>query len=87
MTAVALQHSLLSRFTSFVAIDQSPVTYENSPRPPLRLRVANQLPQGMSHQQLQYPQTATTAELTLWLGILCIVAGLALLFWQRIKVR
>ena len=87
VTAVALQHSLLSRFTSFVAIDQSPVTYENSPRPPLRLRVANQLPQGMSHQQLQYPQTATTAELTLWLGILCIVAGLALLFWQRIKVR
>ena len=77
---VALTHRLLSRFTAFVAVDTQIARNDSALRPPLRAVVPNMLAQG---QQLAYPRTATRAQLMLWIGALCLLAGLGILLVQR----
>ncbi len=72
ITAVALKHSLLSAYTSFVAVEQEVVR-------PLELQltsspIQNVLPAGHAAHKLKpiaYPSTATTAEISWWLGLFC----------------
>lgn len=63
---IALEHSLLSPYTSFVAVE------ERVSRPkgaPLRSEaLPNTQPKGQSMQQVTYPKTATTAPANLFLG-------------------
>jgi hypothetical protein len=64
--SVALEHSLLSPYTSFVAVE------ERVSRPKgtsLRSEaLPNTQPKGQSMQQLTYPKTATTAPANIFLG-------------------
>jgi len=91
----ALQHHLVSRFTSLVAVDVTPV---NDSGMLYRENMKNNLPHGWKHSApandlspapgmilagLQLPQTATSSRLNLLLAALCFVSAL-LLYRRRI---
>ncbi len=67
---IALQHQLLSPYTSFVAIEEAPA------RPPgaelASAAAANTRPLGQSPQTFAYPATATTGPAKAWFGLLCL---------------
>ncbi len=74
---LALEHQLLSPYTSFIAVEQ-----QHSRPPGLPLQVAavpGTRPRGQAQQVFGYPQTATTAAARLFLG--CLALFIALLFW------
>ncbi len=67
---VALQHQLMSPYTSFIAEDKEParrITQQVDSH-----LVTNRTPQGQ--KQLVYPNTATSAPLNLTLGLLALLA-------------
>ena len=72
---VALRHRLVSRYTSFVAVDRTPVRPADAPLHPQQ--VANRLPHGLS-----WPKTATGVDqlwlLSAWLLLACLLMGLRL---------
>lgn len=70
--ALALQHQLLSPYTSFVAVEEqvSRPQHESLAAAP----VPNLLPQGQTLRTVSYPQTATAAGLQLLLGLIAFVA-------------
>ncbi|QFU75359.1 marine proteobacterial sortase target protein [Halioglobus maricola] len=73
---LALEHSLLSPYTSFVALEQQvsrPQKDDLHSGP-----VANSRPQGQAGATYAYPQTATTGPAKLWLGTLLLFAALVL---------
>jgi Ca-activated chloride channel family protein len=71
---VALKHHLVSKFTSLVAVDKTPVRPLESP---LNTKaVAVNPPAGSTGRQ--FPQTATPASLQLILGFILMLFGLAL---------
>lgn len=75
---IALKHKILTRFTSFVAVEES---VHRQPQEPLqRGRIPNALPSGMT--PISYPQTATWAGLSGWLGALFLV-GYMFVFVSR----
>lgn len=69
---VALTHSLLTRFTAFIAIDETPVRLQYLPL--FGEGVANVMPHGSAQQLMQFANTATSATLSMWLGIWGCVA-------------
>ncbi|NND35573.1 MAG: marine proteobacterial sortase target protein [Gammaproteobacteria bacterium] len=77
---LALNHKLVSRFTSFVAIEKQ-VSRPKS-LPGQSHNVPNLRPAGQSPQPFAYPQTATSATEAFWLGLLGMIA--ALLLWLRV---
>ncbi len=73
---VALQHQLLSPYTSFVAVDE---TVSREPSESLdSTAVANTGPLGQSPQHFAYPVTATTGPAKAWLGGLFLFLGILL---------
>jgi Ca-activated chloride channel family protein len=73
---VALQHQLLSPYTSFVAVDE---TVSRPPGASLDgTAVANTRPLGQSPQHFAYPVTATTGPAKAWLGGLLLFLGILL---------
>lgn len=84
---VALQHKLLTAYTSFVAVEQvvSRVAEEKLAQSLIPNLVANgQLPQA---QTLSYPQGATSAELSFILGLLGLIGWCIYSLVQRIHAR
>ena len=73
ITATALEHHLVCRFTSLVAVDKTPVRT-------LDQALKTQLPAGWEYGQVfgRMPQTATPTALYLLLGTLMLLAGLFL---------
>ncbi|MBD3640748.1 MAG: marine proteobacterial sortase target protein [Marinobacter sp.] len=73
---LAMAHSLMSPFTSFVAVDSKPV------RPGDDLLVADSvptlLPAGTSAGMLRYPQTATLSPLLIALGLVGLMFSAAI---------
>ncbi len=74
----AMQHHLVSKYTSLVAIDKTPA------RPASAVLnkdlVANLLPYGQSHQAITgFPATATNAALHRFIGVVCILLATLLL--------
>ena len=67
---IALQHQLLSPYTSFIAVEERPA------RPPgaelSSAAAANSRPLGQSPQTFAYPATATTGPAKAWFGMLCL---------------
>lgn len=64
---LALQHSLLSRFTHFIAIDHRP---RRPASETLRHeQLANPVAKGQHLRSITFPQTATTAEIGWWFGL------------------
>ena len=77
---LALAHRLVSRYTSFIAV-------ERKVRKSIGLsskshNVSNLRPAGQSAQPFAYPQTATSALEAFWLGLLGFIA--TLLLWVRV---
>ena len=75
---LALEHQLVSPYTSFLAVEQVPsrpaeLGLEKHPVPNLR-------PQGQSAQAYAYPRTATAARLQLLLGVVLLLC--TLVFWR-----
>ena len=82
--AVALQHQLLSPYTSFVAVEEvvsRPLSQSASSE-----AVANTRPQGQSPQTFAYPTTATTGPAKAWLGFLSIFLALMVCVLRRPEV-
>ncbi len=79
ITDIALSHRILSRYTSFIAVEQ-----ERSRSPEQRLSstpVQNALPAGYNNRPLtpvNYPSSATNAEITWWFGLFCFVTAIVL---------
>lgn len=77
---LALNHQLVSRFTSFVAVEKKISRPKDLPGK--SHNVPNLRPAGQSPQPFAYPQTATSATEAFWLGLLGMIA--ALLLWLRV---
>lgn len=75
---LALQHHLVSAFTSLVAVDKTPV--RNADQALLHKHLANNLPRGTHRENFVAARTATPARLHLMLGLLCML--FALLSWS-----
>lgn len=70
---VALKHSLLTRYTAFIAIEEAPAR-------PLQVPLSTQaidnvMSHGSGQQPVMFANTATSATLTFWLGLLGCVAA------------
>jgi Ca-activated chloride channel family protein len=76
--AVALQHGIVSAYTSLVAVDVTPTRPEGAPGTTANVPVA--LPAGMVHEKVfgGLPQTATPGPLYLVLGFTSLALALGL---------
>ena len=84
---VALTHHLVSRYTSLVAVDVTPTRPQEASLK--RHAMPGNLPQGQNYQKIfgQLPQTATSAELNLFIGfVLLLLAGLIMYTNQRVSL-
>ena len=80
----ALEHHLVSKFTSLVAVDKTPVRPLSAALD--REQVPNLLPYGQSQQAIfGFPATATSAPLYRLVGMICLFVGLFMLvcLWKR----
>jgi Ca-activated chloride channel family protein len=80
---LALEYQIVSKYTSLVAIDKTPVR-----RPDESLhssRIENTKPHGQNWQATGMPTTATPAELQLWIGALALLAAALLFISSRRK--
>ncbi|MDY6815902.1 MAG: marine proteobacterial sortase target protein [Pseudomonadota bacterium] len=73
---LAMTHSLMSPFTSFVAVDSTPVRSDKNPL--LADSVPTLLPAGTSAGMLRYPQTATLSPLLIALGLVGLLFSAAI---------
>jgi Ca-activated chloride channel family protein len=71
---LALQHSLLSPYTSFVAVEERPVRPADKKAQSKAL--PNTRPRGQSPQAFAYPNTATSAAANVWLGSFLLLVAL-----------
>jgi Ca-activated chloride channel family protein len=75
--AVALRHQLLSKYTSFVAVEEEvskPIGQQSS-----NTKVSNLLPHGSTMKTHSYPKTATPALLNIASGCVSLMFALTLL--------
>jgi Ca-activated chloride channel family protein len=81
---VALQHQLLSPYTSFVAVEEvvSRPAGEGLGSEP----VANTRPRGQSAQGYAYPRTATTGPAKAWFGVLLLFLAMMLRLLRQTEV-
>lgn len=83
ITELALKHQLLTRYTSFIAVDETPLREASANLETDHL--ATLMPAGSS-QRMAYPQTATAGPLLMLLGITGLLSALALLLAGRLRV-
>jgi Ca-activated chloride channel family protein len=82
ITQTALQHHLVSQYTSLVAVDVTPSKPKSSQA--YNQQVTNRIPQGNMQNPLAHlPQTATAAELKILIGSLLIGVALCIQFMMR----
>jgi Ca-activated chloride channel family protein len=77
----ALEHHLVSPYTSLVAVDQTPA--RSAAAALERRTVENTMPAG-GEWQAALPQTATPGPLLRWLGAMALLAAASLLFGPRL---
>jgi Ca-activated chloride channel family protein len=72
---LALTHKLVSKYTSLVAVDKTPVRPANKHLH--KKQIPTNLPHGWSANKVfgNMPQSATVAPLNLLLGLLGLIAG------------
>jgi len=80
VTALALEHHLVSRFTSLVAVDKTPARTEAALK---SATIPTSLPEGWTHEGVfgELPRGATNLRLELLIGALLLFS--ALLLWRR----
>lgn len=81
ITRLAVAHTLMSPYTSFVAVDQT--TVRPSDTPVTTEHLPTLLPAGSEAGMLRYPQTATLAPLLTALGLVGLMFALALVLLRR----
>ena len=81
LTELAVQHGLMSAYTSFVAVDSTPARSSEAPMESDSLPTL--LPAGSQAGMLRYPQTATSAPLLIALGLVGLMFSLAIVLLQR----
>lgn len=81
MIDVAIQHKIVSRHTSLVAVEETVSRPRNADM--AKTTLANQLPHG---QQMQFPKTATSSTLLLLMGLLMLGFGLLGLRFVAVRV-
>ena len=81
VTRLALEHQLVTRYTSFIAVDKSPV--RPAEMPVATDHVPTLLPAGSEPAMLRYPQTATPSALLMALGLIGLLPCIALLMLRR----
>lgn len=81
VTRLALEHQLVTRYTSFIAVDKSPV--RPTDMPVATDHVPTLLPAGSEPAMLRYPQTATPAALLMALGLIGLLPCIALMMLRR----
>jgi len=82
VTDIALEHHLVSKFTSLVAVD---VTQSRTKDNALnKYAFKTNLPKGMSHKKVfgHLPKTATTAELNILIGLILLLIALVMIRHQ-----
>jgi len=77
---LALKHQLLTRYTSFVAVDKTPARPEGEFAGDKQL--PNQMPRG-NLMAVPFPATATSARLSFYLGLLFLFFVMLMLLKQR----
>lgn len=77
---IALTHGLVSRYTSFIAVERKVSRPDGMPD--RSHDVPNLRPHGQADQPYAYPQTATSATQAFWLGLAGMIA--TLLLWLRV---
>ncbi len=80
VTGLAMKHQLVTRYTSFVALDTTPVRGRDETL--AASAVPTLLPSGSTAGMLRYPQTATAAPLLMLAGLPGLLTGLVWL-WRR----
>ena len=81
--ALASAHRLVTRYTSFVAVERAPA------RPPEarleRAEMPTNLPEGWEYEKVfgELPQGATDSRFALLTGLACLLLAAALFQWQR----
>lgn len=81
---VALQHQLLSPYTSFVAVEEIVTRPQGSE---LHSKAApNVRPRGQSPQAFAFPRTATTGPAKAWFGLLCLFVALVIRLFSQGEV-
>ena len=81
ITSLAVEHSLMSPYTSFVAVDATPARDPESTL--LKDNLPTLLPAGSQPGMARYPQTATVAPLLVALGLLGLMFSAAIGLLQR----
>ena len=81
VTALGIEHQLVTPYTSFLAVDKTPSRPAGSPLASDTLPTL--LPAGASAGMLRYPQTATMAPLFQALGLLGLIFSLAIGLLKR----
>lgn len=81
VTELAVEHSLMSPYTSFVAVDEAPVRPSEAKAQTEHLPTL--LPAGSQAGMLRYPQTATLSPLYTALGLTGLMFALAIGLLQR----
>jgi len=76
---VALEHHLVSAYTSLVAVDVTPTAPNGNPRVAV---VKSTMPNGSAGS---LPQTATPAALQFLLGLLALASAAFVVAWQRVR--
>ena len=78
----ALDHHLVSKYTSLVAVDKTPVRPAGNPL--TQEQLANLMPHGQNSNAIfGFPATATNARLLVMTGLVCLFAGTLLLTIRR----
>ena len=80
----ALEHHLVSPYTSLVAVDKTPA--RSAAAALERRNIANPVPAGAQFA-LALPQTATPAALLRWLGALVLLVAVSLRLCPRVFGR
>ena len=81
ITSLAVEHSLMSPYTSFVAVDATPARDPESTL--VKDNLPTLLPAGSQPGMARYPQTATVAPLLVALGLLGLMLSAAIGLLQR----
>ena len=80
---IALSHSLVSKFTSLVAVDKTPARTQQEILK--SQQVKTKIPDGWKRLSIKAPQTATNSELFIMLGLLFMIFSFSLLGLQRLS--
>ncbi len=81
ITELGLKHELLTPYTSFIAVDKTPV--RSAAEPLATDAVPTLLPAGSAPHMLRYPQTATWSPLIMAIGLLGFMFSAAALMVKR----